>query len=417
MRIAFIHMMNVLVKKSVASISLLVLLLTIPIHLAFGSSSGLDKSVTTIAKQTYKKIPDKSAVLVMDFQDLDGRTTYFGKYLADQLNIALSNLGATVLERRSIGTVLEEKKLSDIGLLDEKTVIGIGKILGAKTVMYGTVTELKSLVGVNIKIVDVEKGILHGGVNHEIRKNKEFFSLIGNLTLEEREREKRPKKSGSESDNSNKDIISTTTPKEYLSTIIGTLVYANKAVKFAYPGKSSESDMSGFFVSKISSIRNGQPYLHRAISLINPYIDNNESNHISNGAYNLKQKYELLLKKNEIEIDMCKKSLVALQSNKVNANSVELGDQLLKVGAETTALWESIMSLSAGSAHLVKEFPFQPNGSLALSASERESLVSQIDSNFPNAKIKIQGKRNCVEDAAYHIRRLLAESPLKSKSN
>lgn len=138
----------------------------------------LHRSVKSISTELQRKIQGKDGVLLMDFQDLDGRVTYFGRYLANEIRVALAETdGIKIIDK----TVLDE-----LETLDEMTAVKIGKAMGAMTVVYGTVTDFETSVNVNLKVIDIQKGILTGGTSHEIRKTERMAYLIETLTQSER---------------------------------------------------------------------------------------------------------------------------------------------------------------------------------------------------------------------------------------
>lgn len=148
----------------------------------------LDKEADKIAQELSKQLPKDSRVLVLDFRDLNGIITHFGRYMAEKINITLSNFqGLTVVERQNIKLVLEEQKLQISGAVDEKTAVRIGKLVGANNIVYGTVTELENSIALNLRIVDVEKAVVTGGVSHNISKTREVVSLVGTIIKTEEE--------------------------------------------------------------------------------------------------------------------------------------------------------------------------------------------------------------------------------------
>ncbi len=113
-----------------------------------------------IVREICAKLPlkDKPVLLVVPFQGIAGQVTPLGTYLSDQIQIDLSNKSVTVLERKSLDTLLGERKLLEMGLLNETTVVSVGKSLGATIAVYGTAVETKKVIGVNLKIVNIERG-------------------------------------------------------------------------------------------------------------------------------------------------------------------------------------------------------------------------------------------------------------------
>lgn len=173
-----------------------VLSLIIPITLFFihpllsAQKTILETPINSINDQIAGKLSDSSKLLVLDIQDPDGRATYFGKYLSDRLSIGLANKGKfQVLDRQNMEPLFQERKLADVGLIDEKSAVRFGKMLGANSVVYGTVTEFEKNIGINLKIVNIEKGVMIGGVYEEMPKSRGLSSLIGTITRKEKEKE------------------------------------------------------------------------------------------------------------------------------------------------------------------------------------------------------------------------------------
>jgi len=81
-------------------------------------------------------------------------------------------------------------KLQQTGMFDNDTIIKMGKMAGANIIIFGTVSELKNNIDINLKIMGVEKGIVKGGVSHTIAKTSQIASLVGAITLSEKEKEK-----------------------------------------------------------------------------------------------------------------------------------------------------------------------------------------------------------------------------------
>lgn len=167
---------------SLAILSAFLILSFRPLSVIASTESPIEKPIKKISKDLYKKITDKNAVLVMSFQNLGGETTHFGDYLSEQIRVALANMPKiVVLDRKAIDTLLSERKLAESGLIDEKSAINFGKSLGAKTVIFGILTDLEKNIGLTIKVVDIEKGILSGGGDYVIKKTGEVSSFLKNF--------------------------------------------------------------------------------------------------------------------------------------------------------------------------------------------------------------------------------------------
>src|SRR6476660_2926046 len=123
------------------SFRLILFTLTLPL-LGQAPQSRLRQSVTRLSAQIAHKMDasHRTRIAVMDFNDLDGNTSVFGKYLAETLITDLFNSGKfQVVERRLLVKALEENKLKSTGFMDPTTVKKLGQVLGVDAIVSGTI--------------------------------------------------------------------------------------------------------------------------------------------------------------------------------------------------------------------------------------------------------------------------------------
>jgi curli biogenesis system outer membrane secretion channel CsgG len=103
----------------------------------------------------------KTRIAVLDFQ-IQGtgfETEDMGKIVAEWLITALVQEGRfDVIERRLLEKVLREQNLGASGVVDTQSASKLGKVLGARIVISGTVIKLSSLTEVNTRLIDVQTG-------------------------------------------------------------------------------------------------------------------------------------------------------------------------------------------------------------------------------------------------------------------
>lgn len=101
---------------------------------------------------------EKTKIAVLDFrlQGNDFATDDMGKIVAEWLITAFVREGRfEVIERKLLGEVLEEQQMVYAGIVDQETASEIGKLLGVKVIISGSVVKLKNVIEVNARIVDV----------------------------------------------------------------------------------------------------------------------------------------------------------------------------------------------------------------------------------------------------------------------
>ena len=144
-------------------------------------NSGLDHLVNRITANMEEA--HKQYVAVPDFTDLDGRVSELGMFISEELLTRLHNTQKVkVVERRLLSKVIEEHQLGLTGLIDPKTVKRLGKILGADSLCTGTITDLRSTLKINARIIDVETGQVFAVASAEVDKSDALRILMRKYT-------------------------------------------------------------------------------------------------------------------------------------------------------------------------------------------------------------------------------------------
>jgi len=154
-------------------------------------SEFLTEDINLIAENIISKVPFKCSLLILDFEDVNGVITNFGRYVADRLHISLSNMGSniSIIERRNIEIALKEQEFQISGYVDQKTAVRISSLTGATHIVSGVVTELPEKISIDVKILDVERGLVIGGISHEIQKTREVSSLVSTIIKTEEKKQ------------------------------------------------------------------------------------------------------------------------------------------------------------------------------------------------------------------------------------
>jgi len=123
----------------------------------------------------------KNKVAVLDFQ-LQGEgfeTKDMGSIVAEWFITALVKTGRfDVVERAMLKKILEEQKMGLTGIIDEKTATKLGKILGVKVIISGSVMKLQNIMEVNARIIDVETASIIAAENVKATASTSLQSLI-----------------------------------------------------------------------------------------------------------------------------------------------------------------------------------------------------------------------------------------------
>jgi TolB-like protein len=122
----------------------------------------------------------RKTVAVVDFTDLQGCVTEFGRFLAEEFSVALAtgSGGFEVIDRTNLKTLLQEHKLASTGIIDPQTARKVGEIAGVQALVTGTVTPFGDSVRLSVKVLDAETAKIIGGVAGDMPRNKAIDELL-----------------------------------------------------------------------------------------------------------------------------------------------------------------------------------------------------------------------------------------------
>jgi len=119
-----------------------------------------------------------NTVAVVEFVDLIGNITNFGRFVAEELTTSLYQKRFRVIERQLLRKVVEEQKLSLTGAIDQSSAQRLGKILGVSAIVSGTVTDLGETLRLNARLISTETGEIISVAAVTIFKDQSVISLM-----------------------------------------------------------------------------------------------------------------------------------------------------------------------------------------------------------------------------------------------
>lgn len=127
----------------------------------------------------------KTKIAVLDFE-LRGdsfKTKDIGGIVAEWFTTTLVKDGRfEVVERALLQKIVEEQKLGMTGLIDDSSTAELGKILGVKTIITGSVLQIKDTIDVNARIINVKSGSIVAAENIRSKSADNLKSVIEELT-------------------------------------------------------------------------------------------------------------------------------------------------------------------------------------------------------------------------------------------
>ena len=148
----------------------------------FGAQSSLDQRVTELSQQIATKMSakQKTTIAVIEFTDLQGRLTDFGRFLAEELITRLYDTEKfKVIERQQLNKVIAEQKLSLTGVVDPASAKQLGKLLGVDAIASGTYSDLAQSLKVNARLISTATGEIFAVASTEIFKDESVTRLLG----------------------------------------------------------------------------------------------------------------------------------------------------------------------------------------------------------------------------------------------
>jgi TolB-like protein len=135
-------------------------------------ASGLAEDIQASGKKT---------IAVVDFTDLQGNPTELGRYLAEELSVAMARThkGFEVIDRAHLKAILTEHKLTASGLIDPATAKKLGQISGADVLLTGTMTPFSESVRIAVKALATDTARIIGADTAELPKTATIIELIG----------------------------------------------------------------------------------------------------------------------------------------------------------------------------------------------------------------------------------------------
>ena len=149
---------------------------------AVHAQAGLEQRVSDLSQKISTGLTEnqKRTIAVVEFADLRGNITNFGRFIAEELITKLYETRKfKVIERQLLNRVMAEQKLSLTGVVDPTSAQKLGKLLGVDAIASGTVTDLGTSLRVNARLIDTTTAEIFAVAAIEITKDAAVKELIG----------------------------------------------------------------------------------------------------------------------------------------------------------------------------------------------------------------------------------------------
>ena len=100
----------------------------------------------------------KPTIAVLDFESV-GSEEHLGKAVSEIMRTELIGTRKfRVVERSQINKALSEQQMQKSGIVDEKSAVQLGKLLGADSIIIGSVVKIGTAYTINSRMIDVKTG-------------------------------------------------------------------------------------------------------------------------------------------------------------------------------------------------------------------------------------------------------------------
>jgi len=169
------------VVKKILQHSLVAILFICSLRTGVGAQT-LDQRASELSQQIARNMENgqKRRIAVLEFTDLQGQVTNFGRYLSEELITRLYDSNKfKVVERQLLNKVIAEQKLSLTGVVDPVSAKRLGSVLGVDAIVSGTIADRGDTLKVNARLIDTETGEVFSAAATEMVKDKEVLALLG----------------------------------------------------------------------------------------------------------------------------------------------------------------------------------------------------------------------------------------------
>ena len=126
----------------------------------------------------------RTKIAVLDFELIGDKqeTSGMGAIVSEWFTTGIVKYGRfDVVERAMLQKIVTEQKLSATGMIDETSAATLGKILGVKVIISGSIVKLRDSIEINSRVINVENGSIIAAESSRGSANTELHALVDEL--------------------------------------------------------------------------------------------------------------------------------------------------------------------------------------------------------------------------------------------
>jgi TolB-like protein len=128
----------------------------------------------------------RTKIAVLDFELIGDKmeTAGMGAILSEWFTTGIVKSGLfDVVERAMLQKIISEQKLSSTGMIDESSAATLGKILGVKVIITGSVLKLRDTIEINSRVISVESGSIIAAENMRSNSGSDLHALVDDMIV------------------------------------------------------------------------------------------------------------------------------------------------------------------------------------------------------------------------------------------
>jgi hypothetical protein len=136
-------------------------------------------AIKKIAWSFESKLTGNAPVAVIRF---DSATTRFSNRVTDDLTAVFLNDGIKVVDRKNLDAILREQNFQASGYVSDESAVGIGKMLGAQSIIIGSGENMQDYYRMQFRMISVETAEVQVQVSQNVKYDSTMRRLLDNKT-------------------------------------------------------------------------------------------------------------------------------------------------------------------------------------------------------------------------------------------
>ena len=160
-------------KKSLLVLTVFVLL----VSKIYTQQLNLDTVIERSARAVEEVLPQGTKVAVLNF--VSTSETFSDHVIEELTGKLVMGRKITIVDRRNLALLNQEMKLQLSGDVSDESAQAIGRMLGAQSIISGTLTNMGTFYCFRVRVINVETAAIQTQVSFDLRNDEQVAFLMG----------------------------------------------------------------------------------------------------------------------------------------------------------------------------------------------------------------------------------------------